>query len=110
MINLLNNSTNFEKYDTINSVKRLVLFGKYELPIKLETLKKEEYFLDEISYTKDQAEIIAKTTVLQLVKRNIPDDSKIVNSEYNVYEDENEVIVRVTVECIEKVGQKEEIK
>ncbi len=110
MINLLNNSTKFEKYDTINSVKRLVLFGKYELPIKLETLKKEEYFLDEISYTKDQAEIIAKTTVLQLVKGNIPDDSKIVNSEYNVYEDENEVIVRVTVECIEEVGQKEEIK
>ena len=110
MINLLNNSTKFEKYDTINSVKRLVLFGKYELPIKLESLKKEEYFLDEVSYTKDQAEIIAKTMALKNVKNKIPLEAQIVSSEYNVFEDDNEIIVRVTVECIEAVGQKEEIK
>lgn len=110
MINLLNNSTKFEKYDTINSVKRLVLFGKYELPIKLESLKKEEYFLDEVSYTKDQAEIIAKTTALKNVKNKIPLEAQIISSEYNVFEDDNEIIVRVTVECIEAVGQKEEIK
>lgn len=110
MINLLNNSTKFEKYDTINSVKRLVLFGKYELPIKLESLKKEEYFLDEVSYTKDQAEIIAKTMALKNVKNKIPLEAQIISSEYNVFEDDNEIIVRVTVECIEAVGQKEEIK
>ncbi len=110
MINLLNNSTKFEKYDTINNVKRLVLFGKYELPIKLETTKKEEYFLEEISYTKDQAEIIAKTTVLKSVKNKIPLASQIVNSTYDVFESENEIIVRITVECVESVGQKEEIK
>ena len=73
-------------------------------------MKKEEYFLDEISYTKDQAEIIAKTTALKAVKNIIPTNAQIVSSEYDVFEDENEIIVRVTVECFESAGRKEEIK
>ncbi len=110
MINLLNTSTNFEKYDTINTVKNLILFGKIELPINLETVTYEEYILDEVKYSRDQAEMIAKTKALTLAKEKIPNDSEILNCEYHVFEEENEVIVRATVMCVESVGIKEVIE
>lgn len=110
MINLLNTSTKFEKYDTINTVKNLVLFEKFKLPIKLETVTYEEYILDEVKYSRDQAEMIARTKALALAKQKIPQDSEIMNCEYHVFEEENEVIVRATVTCIESVGIKEEIE
>ncbi len=110
MINLLNTSTKFEKYDTINTVKNLVLFGYFELPIKLETVTYEEYILDEVKYSRDQAEMIARTKALALAKQKIPQDSEIMNCEYHVFEEENEVIVRATVTCVESVGIKEGIE
>ncbi len=87
-----------------------MLFGKYEFPITLETKAKEEYVLDEINYTKDQAEIIAKTGALAAVKKIIPENAEVINSEYKVFDDNNEVVVRVTVQCSESAGIKEEIK
>ncbi len=110
MINLLNTSTKFEKYDTINTVKNLILFGKIKLPINLETVTYEEYILDEVKYSRDQAELIARTKALTQAKQKIPQDSEIINCEYHVFEEENEVIVRATVMCIETVGIKEEIE
>jgi predicted nucleotidyltransferase len=91
-------------------VKNLILFGKIELPIKLETVTYEEYILDEVKYSRDQAEMIAKTKALTLAKEKIPKDSEILNCEYHVFEEENEVIVRATVMCIESVGIKEVIE
>ena len=110
MINLLNTSTKFEKYDTINTVENLILFEKFELPIRLKTTTYEEYILDEVKYSREQAEMIARTKALVLAKQKIPQDSEIMNCEYNVFEEENEVIVRATVTCIESVGIKEEIE
>ena len=106
-INLSNTSTNFEKYDTISDVKKLTLFGEIELPISLETTSYEEVIADEIKYTKEQAEKIAKEEALNIAKKSIPSDAKIIDSEYKVFYADNEVIVRVTTECLEEVGVKE---
>lgn len=108
-INLTNNSTKFEKYDTINSVKKLVLFGKLETPISLDIIEYEELITSDVMYTVAQAESIAKEEVLALVLENIPGDAKVLNYDYNVYTEKDEVIVRITVECLENVGKEEKI-
>ena len=102
-INLLNTSTNFEKYDKINDVKKLTLFGKFEVPVELETITYEEYLSDDISYTKEEALELAKEGALMQAYENILKEAEIINSEYKVFYTEEEVIVRATVECVEKV-------
>lgn len=108
-INLTNNSTKFEKYDTINSVKKLVLFSKLETPISLDITEYEELITSDVMYTVTQAESIAKEEVLALVLENIPGDAKVLNYDYNVFAEADEVIVRITVECLENVGKEEKI-
>lgn len=110
IINLSNTSTKFEKYDTINNVKKLILFGKYELPIEFYINKNEELSLDEISYTKEQAESVAKARVLNTALNALPKDAEVLTSEYNVFDNGTEVIVRVTIECLEPIGLLKEIK
>ena len=102
-INLLNTSTNFEKYDTMNDVKKLTLFGKFEVPVELKTITYEEYLSDDISYTKEEALELAKEGALMQAYENIPKEVEIINSEYKIFYTEEEVIVRATVECVEKV-------
>lgn len=108
-INLSNTGTNFEKYDTMKEVKKLTLFGKFELPIEVETIIYEEFSTDEIKYTKEQAEILAKEKASNIAKQSIPLEAEIIDSEYKVFYADDEVIVRVTIECREKIGVKSEI-
>lgn len=108
-INLANNSTKFEKYDTINSVKKLVLFGKIEAPIILDVLVYEELVTSDITYTREQAENIAKKEVYDLVMKNIPDGAEVLSYDYNVFSEDDEVIVRITAECLENIGVEEKI-
>ena len=108
-INLANNSTKFEKYDTINSVKKLVLFGKIETPISLDVSTYEELITSDVLYTPEQAETIAKKEVYDLVMKNIPDGAEVLNYDYNVFSENDEVIVRITAECLENIGVEEKI-
>lgn len=108
-INLINNSTNFEKYDTINTVKKLRLFGRFELPIELAVAEYQELVTSNIKYTKEQAETIAKEEVFKSILKTIPKESEVINSEYKVFQGDNGIIVRVVVECLENIGRKENL-
>lgn len=108
-INLTNNSTNFEKYDTINTVKKLRLFGNFELPIELQTTEYQELVTSNIKYTKEQAETVAKEEVYKSILKTIPKETEIINSEYKVFQGDNEIVVRVIVEGMENIGKKENI-
>ncbi len=108
-INLTNNSTNFEKYDTINVIKKLRLFNKYELPLELEKMEYREYVMSDIKYTKEQAEAVAKDEVYSSVIESLPNNTQILKNDYKVYHSDNEVIVRIVVECTENIGIKEPI-
>ena len=108
-INLTNTSTNFEKYDTINVIKRLRLFGKFELPVELEMLVHREYIMSDVKYTKEQAEVVGKDEVYKSVMKSLPSDTEVLNCEYKTYHSDNEVIVRIVVECAENIGVKEPI-
>lgn len=108
-INLLNNSTNFEKYDKIIDVKKLVLFKKFEIPIEVETTTYNELILCDIFYDNIQAERIARKRAYDIAISNLEVDAKILSCKYNTYFTDNSVIVRATLECIENVGVKQEI-
>lgn len=108
-INLTNTSTNFEKYDTITNVKKLILFDRFELPIESQTTVFEEYTTDEIKYTKEQALEIAKSEAKAIADSNVPSDAEIINSDYKFFYTDNEVQVRVTNECLERAGTNENL-
>ena len=108
-INLTNTSTNFEKYDTINVIKKLRLFNKFELPIELEKVNYREYITSDIKYTKEQAEVLAKNEVYDSVLKSLPTDAEVLNCDYKIYHSDNEVIVRIVIECAENIGIKEPI-
>ena len=108
-INFINSGTKFEKYDTITNVKKLTLFGKFEIPIEVQTTCFEEFETDEIKYTKEQALEIAKSEATTVANKNVPKDAEIIKSDYEVFYTESDVLVRVTNECIEKVGIKEKL-
>lgn len=108
-INLINNGTKFEKYDTITHVKKLTLFGKFELPIEAQIMTFEEFDVDDVRYTKEQALDIAKAEAKTLADQNVPNGAEVIDTEYKVFYTDNEVQVRVTNECIEKVGIKEKL-
>ena len=108
-INLINSGTKFEKYDTITHVKKLTLFGKFELPIEAQIMTFEEFDVDDVRYTKEQALDIAKAEAKTLAGQNVPNGAEVIDTEYKVFYTDNEVQVRVTNECIEKVGIKEKL-
>ena len=69
----------------------------------------QELVTSNIKYTKEQAEVIAKEEVFKSILKTIPKESEIINSEYKVFQGDNEIIVRVIVECMENIGIKETI-
>ena len=108
-INLTNNSTNFEKYDTINVIKKLRLFGKFEIPIMFETTEYREFVTSNINYTKEQAEAVAKKDLYDSIVKTLPSDADVLKYDYKTYHADNEVIVKIVVECAENIGVKEPI-
>lgn len=109
-INLINTSTKFEKYDTITVSNQLKLFNKFDLPIKLTELTYEELNVDTITYTKTQAEKIARekaTAGMQSIMSN--NNITILNTDYKTFENEDGICVEVTLECLEDVGIEEKI-
>lgn len=109
IINLSNNDTNFEKYDKITNIKKLTLFGKYELPIELVTTSYEEYNIEEIKITKEQAIAKAKEEATVIAKSTMTANADIIDCDYKMFLTETTVIVRATIECLEAVGVKERI-
>ena len=53
-INLYKTLSKFEKYDTINESKKLMLFSNFYLPIELIKTTNEEYVLKDVTYTEDE--------------------------------------------------------
>lgn len=108
-INLINNDTKFEKYDTITVSNKLKIFNKFELPIKLTELTYEELEIDTVKYTKAQAENIAKSEAINGIKQKLNGLDLEFENSFKIQENENSISVEVTVECIEKVGMKQKI-
>ena len=103
-INFSNNSTNFEKYDTIISSNNFNLFGKMNLPIKVITKTYEEISVDTVTYSKTQAKEMAKELVKRSIMKKIPSDAVIIDEKININENEEYIEAECIMQCEEKTG------
>ena len=108
-INLFKTLSKFEKYDTINEDKKLMLFSNFYLPIEIIKTTNKEYVLQEITYTEEQViEILTKKLEKKLLQE-IKDQNNIVNTNINTNLEDGYVEVEVTYEVLENMGIEQEI-
>ena len=108
-INLFKTLSKFEKYDTINEDKKLMLFSNFYLPIEIIKTTNKEYVLQEITYTEEQViEILTKKLEKELLQE-IKDQNNIVNTNINTNLEDGYVEVEVTYEVLENMGIEQEI-
>ena len=99
----------FEKYDTIEEMKKLKLFSQFYLP--LEIIKKTNYELEEkvVEYTKEEAKNIAIERAKNNLNNQITNQENIQNTYINYNETDTFVEVQVIYEVLEEIGTKEKI-
>ncbi|MBR4110460.1 MAG: sporulation protein YqfD [Clostridia bacterium] len=103
-INLLNNGTNFEKYDTIISCNRFSIFGRIDFPIEITTRQYEEISIEKLTYTKLQAKQLAIKLAKESAMRKVPKDAKIVDEKVNLIENKDGIEAEILIQCEEKTG------
>ncbi len=108
-INLFKTLSKFEKYDTINEDKKLMLFSNFYLPIEIIKTTNKEYVLQEKTYTEEQViEILIKKLKKELLQER-KEQNNIVNTNINTNLEDGYVEVEVTYEVLENMGIEQEI-
>jgi len=108
-INLYKTLSKFEKYDTINENKKIMLFSNFYLPIEIVKTTNKEYILKEITYTEEELTNILVEKIDQELKEEIENKNNIVNKNINTYLNDGYLEVELTYEVLENIGIKKEI-
>lgn len=108
-INFYKTLSKFEKYDTIEEIKKIKLFSEFYLPIEL--VKKTNYELKEenIEYCVEEARNIAINQAKEVLDREVENKENILNTYINYSENEEYVEVELIYEVLEEIGTKEKI-
>lgn len=108
-INLFKTLSKFQKYDTINENKKIMLFSDFYLPIELIKITNKEYKVQQITYTEE--ELIQNVTekLKQELLLEIPEQNNIVNVNVNTESANGYVEVEVTYEVLENIGVEQTI-
>lgn len=108
-INLFKTLSKFEKYDTINESKKIMLFSNFYLPIEIIKTTNKEYVLQEKTFTEEElTEKLTKKLENELLQE-IEDTNNIVNTNINTYSDNGYIEVEVTYEVLENIGIEQQI-
>lgn len=99
----------FENYDTINESKKLKLFSNFYFPIEFVKTTYKELEKKPVTYTEDAAKQILIQKLEEELKKQIPDEEKIVDTKVNVKREGNELEVELIYEVIENIGTNEKI-
>ena len=109
-INFNKSLPKFEKYDTIEAVKKVKLFSNYYIPIEIKTItykeqmkKVKEYTVDELS---NELQIKLKQ---ELLTENKISEENVIEYITNVTELKNGIKVKVTCVVKEKIGSYEQL-
>ncbi len=108
-INLLKGVSKFEKYDTIETTKKLKLFSNFYLPIEIYKKTFSEYQEKEINYTVEEAKSIGIAQAQQKLEGKVENKELIVDKKIYTKQNENYVEVEVIYEVLENIGTKEKI-
>ncbi len=108
-INLFKTLSKFEKYDTINENKKIILFSNFYLPIEVVKITNKEYVLQDVTYTNgEQTQILTEKLKKELLEE-IGEQKNIVNVNVNTYSQDETVEVEVTYEVLENIGVEQEM-
>ena len=99
----------FQNYDTINESKKLKLFSNFYFPIEFVKTTYKELEKKPVTYTEDAAKQILIQKLEEELKKQIPDEEKIVDTKVNVKREGNELEVELIYEVIENIGTNEKI-
>lgn len=108
-INLFKTLSKFEKYDTINESKRIMLFSNFYLPVELVKTTNKEYELKKKNYTEDELIGVLTEKLKKEIEEGIVDQNNILNVNVNTYSENGYVEVEVTYEVLENIGIEQEI-
>lgn len=107
-INLPKTLPKFQKYDTIETNKKLKLFSDFYLPIEIVEKEYKEYEETTIIHSIEEAKQIGIDRAAEQLQENLK-DKKITNKEVKVKSEPNSVEVEVIYEVEEKIGIEEKI-
>ena len=108
-IKLFKTLSKFEKYDTINENKKIILFSNFYLPIEVVKITNKEYVLQDVTYTnEEQTQILTEKLKKELLEE-IGEQKNIVNVNVNTYSQDEAVEVEVTYEVLENIGVEQEM-
>lgn len=99
----------FEKYDTINESKKIMLFSNFYLPVQIIKTTNQEYELQEKTYTPEELTELLKEKLESELKENVEDQSKILNTNVNTNVENGYVEIEVTLEVLEHIGIEQEM-
>ena len=108
-INFTKTLPKFQNYDTIIENKKLKIFSNFYFPIEFCKTTYHELAKKEITYTSSEAKQILQDSIEEELKKEIPNQEKIVNKQVNFKEEEQEITVEVIYEVLENIGTNEKI-
>lgn len=108
-INLYKTLPNFQKYDKINTEKKLKLFSDFYLPITLGISTFYELEEEKISLKPEEAEKLLEEKLKKQLSEEIEEKNTINDIKVNTHEEDGSIEVEVIYEVLEHIGTEEKI-
>ena len=109
-INFNKSLPKFEKYDTIEAVKKVKLFSNYYIPVEIKTITYKEQMKKVKEYTVDELSNELQTKLKQeLLTENEISEENVIEYIPNVTELKDSINVKVTCVVKEKIGNYEQL-
>ena len=108
VINLFKRLPKFEKYDTIETEKKLKIFSNFYLPIELIQITYKEKLESQITYGIEEAKDIGRKKAEEELQNEI-NNTNVLQKYENAYVNSNSVTIELTYEVLENIGTKEKI-
>lgn len=109
-IKLYKKLSNFEFYETTAEEKNLKIFKDFYLPISITKITNKEMNQENKTYTLEEATKVGIEELSQQIEEQIQEKENIVGKNVKTVEGENSVVVTVTYEVIEKIGENQKIE
>ena len=103
-INLYKKLSNFEKYDTIYTAKKIKIFSNFYIPVELIECNNFEIKEENVNYSEEEAKAEAKRRAEEKLNDKVKDKENIRNVTVNYTVEEDEVKAEVTYEVFENIG------
>lgn len=108
-INFYKTLSNFQKYDTICTDKKINIFSNFYLPVEIIKLTNKEYEFQDVTYTEEELLEINTKKIEEELKQEFIEEN-IIDKKINIEKYEDGIEIEVIYEVLENIGKEEKIK